>query len=166
MPFTHELVEEHANADIAHLPISKEQCYINHFALSQDSCLGAVNRHYIPKSLNALNKDYGKPGCTLQRRCLNSHTYSSLRLVPKTRARLVCLWELAFKNSSMINSPKLSQTTSPCPNTRAWGAVDCQYIPKRPPKGLLDPLVGLSALHKGAKAEGVSSPACRLYPLL
>jgi hypothetical protein len=30
----------------------------------------------------------------------------------------------------MINSPKLSQTTLPGPKTRAWGAMDRQYIPK------------------------------------
>ena len=75
---------------------------INHFILSQDSCLGVVDRHYIFKCLNSLKKDYGTPGRAFQRRHLNSYTYSSLCLVP--RLVLARLWTIDFMINHFIFS--------------------------------------------------------------
>jgi len=66
---------------------------VNHFALSQDSCLGGREPSILSQGLGALQKD-------------QSHIF----------------------------------ITSPCPKTRAWGAVNRHNIPK-----------GLKALQKGSK---------------
>jgi len=53
-----------------------------------------LDRHYILKCLNALKKDSKTPGHALQRRRLDSYTYSSLRLLP--RLVLDGLWNAKY----------------------------------------------------------------------
>ena len=94
----------------------KRNFIINHFALSQDSCLGgcglttikitspcpktaawgAVDRHYTLKCLNSLKKDSRTPGRALQRRRLHSYAYLSLCLVPRLVLGGLCTVNLSL----------------------------------------------------------------------
>jgi len=68
---------------VAFKSVASKVILIHHFALSQDSCLGDVDRYYIPKCLNTLKEDSRRPGRALQKRRLNRYTYSLLRLVQR-----------------------------------------------------------------------------------
>jgi hypothetical protein len=105
---------------------------------------GAVDRHYIPKGLNALKKDTRKLVHALQRQCLNSYTYSSLRLVPRlvfggmsTIAYIINHFALSQDSCLGAVDYRLYISLRLVPRLVLGGAVEHHYIPK-----------GLNALKK------------------
>jgi len=81
---------------------------------------GAVNRQYTPKGLRAL--------------------YNGSGALHKGPSWLGALLEASPQNVRAIHDQQLIDViTSPRPKTRAWGTVNCQYLPKDLgvlPKGL------------------------------